>query len=637
MGAVCGYLAAVPGGEPGLALVARMLAGLSSRGGAQPRTLVSEDGVAALACRASGAGGDGVAQGGDARSTILLAMDGSLLNADELRKPLPAPAPATDAELALQLYALHGPEFIREADGSFAIAVYDSRAGSFYLFRDRLGACPLYWTRTGAGVFFASQPSALTVQGLARARLSAQGLYHFVTLLNVPASGTLFDGVHRVPPGHYLCVPRAGGANEVRYWDAVGALRGLSEPAYVEALRGTHRASVERSLRHGGRIGALLSGGNDSSANVALLSALAPGPLHTFTSAVEGFEGSAAQSDTVFARQVADHFGTVHHERLLTQREFIDYVERSCATLDDMVSEPATVLLYASLEAVRQEGLNVVYAGEANDELMCGHRGMIEASDTYYDRWLPASRKPRAVRWFAWQALGRLYALRGQHPGRQDALRRLARDEGLFWSYEIAFVEAEKHKLFTGDFLERVGDASTYDVVRPVLERFHQARPDADFLDEIIYVMTQDYLANLMLNKLDRAGAAFGLVSRTPYTAHDYVDVALSIPAPMKMAGGDVKTIFRKAIEPLLPREIVYRKKQGFRTPLPEMCRGELGEWMLTRIMESALLRDEGVFRPAYVERIYARHRDGTFDFSTRLWTLMCACLWYDKFVKAHG
>ena len=635
MAAVCGYVVAGSGRGAEAALLDRMLARLSAREAAAPKALASADGRAALACRAGEASGSGVAQGPDPRRAILLALDGSLLNADELRKSLPGAASASDADLALALYAARGPEFVKELDGPLAIAVYDPQTGSLYLYRDRLGVCPLYWTQTATGVFFASQPSALTVEGLAEARLSPEGLYHYVTLLNVPASGTLFDGVRRVQPGHYVCVSRDGRVSETRYWDALGTLRDLSEADYVEMLRQTHRVSVERSLRHGGRIGVLLSGGNDSSTNVALLSALAPAPVHTFTSAVEGFEGSAAQSDTVFARQVAEHFGTVHHERLLTQREFIGCVERSCGTLDDMVSEPATVLLYVSLEAVRQEGLNVVYAGEANDELMCGHRGMIGARDTYHDRWLPASRKPAAVRRFASLALGNLYALRGQHPGRQDALRRLARDEGMFWSYEIAFVESEKCRLFTRDFRRRVGRLSTYDAVRPMLERFRQARPDAEFLDEIIYVMTQDYLANLMLNKLDRTSSSLGLVARSPYTARDYVDVALSIPPAMKTSGGDVKTIFRKAIEPLLPREIVYRKKQGFRTPLPEMCRGELGEWMRGRIMDSALVREERAFRPSYVEWVYARHRDGTFDFSTRLWTLMCACLWYEKFIAA--
>jgi asparagine synthase (glutamine-hydrolysing) len=636
MGVICGFVDLESGETDRTAWVRATTENAVPAGQGNGKVLVAKNRVA-LGCISEPTSGSGWARAITGADSTFLVVDGCIWNAPRLKTTLRTSAGDVegkgDAPLALRMYLQTGPDFFCKLDGPLAIAVWDPGRRELLLYRDRLGVKPLYYAVKDQNVAFGSQPASLARSGAYSPSLSAESLYHYMTLLNVPGSETLFEDVFRVRPGCYCRIGMDGNVVQQRYWEAVGSRRGLTESEYAEMLMETQRKAIEDSLRYGGNVGAFLSGGNDSSANVAWLSRVYDRPIHTFTSAIEEYEGQDSQKDVFYARKVADLCGTVHHERMLTQKEFIELVPEACAVLDDMVSEPAVVMLYAGLQSVRDEGLDTVYAGEANDDLLCGHRAMIGTRTLYYDRWLPASRKPRWVRSLVHLALGTLYSLRGSHPGRRAALRRLAADQGMFWSFEMAFVEEEKRKLFTRDFLHSLDSISTYDVVAPLLQRFREAHPDADFLDEIIFVMTQDYFANLMLNKMDRVARHFSIEPRAPYTAYDYVDVALSIPAPMKMEGGHVKAIFKKAIEGLLPKEIVYRKKQGFRTLLPEMCRGRLGDWMEGRVLDSALVKDEAVFDRGYIEGLFRHHRDGVHDFSTRLWTLMTACLWYERWV----
>jgi len=347
-------------------------------------------------------------------------------------------------------------------------------------------------------------------------------------------------------------------------------------------------------------------------------------PLHTFTVGLAEHEGDPKYNDLEYARKVAAVIGSTHHEELLSTDQFLETIPLTIDAMDDLVSEPSSVFLYHALRLARDQGLRVVITGEANDELCCGHGGMIQIRDGYYRRWQALMRKPR------WMRQAAAAIVPGMAPRYADILHRAARDQEYFWSYETAWMDSAKSKI-----LRRTsGVEPAVRIVEACRHRFEaSAFRDRDYLFYIIYAMMQDfYFGNLMLGKLDRLSAYLGVESRCPYTAPAYAHVVFNVPAPLKARDGLVKYFFKKAIEGVLPDEIIYRQKQGFRTPVVELFQGALGDWAEPVLFETGLTR-EGVIRRPLLEETLRKHRAGEGDYANRLWTAMTLNLWYDRWV----
>jgi asparagine synthase (glutamine-hydrolysing) len=377
-----------------------------------------------------------------------------------------------------------------------------------------------------------------------------------------------------------------------------------------------------------GPVGSMLSGGNDSSANAALMARYATGPLHTFTVGLKEVEGEPAYTDLAYARKVAEHIGSTHHELMITTDEFIGTIPRITELLDDLVSEPSSIFLYKALELAKSEGLTTVLTGEANDEIGCGHGEMINIRNGYYRRWEPFMRWPSGVR--------KLLAVVGPlvSPQRADILGRAARDDDYFQSFEIGWPDSRKGDVMTPTAMQRLGahtSALTIGERRRHFARSEHAR--RDYLNYIVYAMMQNvYFGNLMLGKLDLLARGLGLDARCPYSEPQYAHFVYNIPAPYKMQDGMVKWFFKKAIEGLLPNEIIYRPKQGFRTPVVELFRGQLATWARPYLLDGGFTK-EGLISRRHIERLLEEHRRGPVDHSNKLWTLMVLNLWHERWV----
>lgn len=534
------------------------------------------------------------------------------------------------AELLLHLFEEEGPAGWRRVDGQFALAIWEPRGQRLTLARDFLGVRPLYYTAGPQGAVFGSEIKALRVCPEASAGVDIVGVSHYLTFLNTPGPRTLFAGIARVPPGAVVVWRPGAGLTTETYWDLLDAPIPESEDEsfYVERTRALHAAALTR--REGrGAIAALLSGGNDSSANAALLARVGRQPLHTFTVGLAEVEGAERYNDLHYARLVAEQIGSVHHETLLTTGEFLQAIPETVDALDDMVSEPSSVFLQTALRNVRAQGLTVVITGEANDELCCGHAEMIRIRDSYYARWLPFLGRPALIRKAA-ALLAPLVA-----PARADVLRRAAQGAPYFWNFEIAWMEMEKQEILSAAAWESCSKESAAEIVMRYARRLEASEHGRrDYLNSIIYLMMQDYyFGGLMLGKLDLLSAAAGVEARCPYTAPDYAHFVFNVPAPLKSRAGLVKYFFKKAIEGILPDEIIYRPKQGFRTPVVELFRGALGEWARPVLLETGLTRT-GLLRRASLERLLKAHREGQRDNSNRLWTAMALNLWHDRWIE---
>ena len=547
--------------------------------------------------------------------------------------------PAGGDRRLLQLWASAGPQGASRADAQFAIAVWDQRARRLTLARDALGVRSLYFHEGKGGIVFASTIEALLCHHDVPADVDERAVAQFLTFLSVPAPRTLFAGISKLPPGSFVVCSERGVERRERCWDLVDDPLAEVDDAghYVERVRALHREAVAHRIVDG-PMAALLSGGNDSSANVALMAELGVAPLHTFTVGLAELEGRDGFSDLVHARKVADLLGTTHHERLISVSDFIASLPRVIDAQDDLVSEPSSVFLHHALDMVRDHGLPVVITGEANDEISCGHPGMIHLRRNYYRRWLPLIAMPRAIR----RVLARTVPVLS--PRHTEVLARAAAGGEYFWSYEIGWTDHDKAEILSPAALERARDAPAAAIVAERARALRQTGARRDYLAHVIGMMMQDYyLGNLMLGKLEQLSSRLGIEARCPYTSPAYVHFVYNIPARFKARGGEVKAFFKQAIRDLLPHEIIHRPKQGFRTPTPELFRGPFGRWAEPLLLETGLTRT-GVLRRDALERLLAEHRGGTRDRSTRLWTALVLNLWHDRWVRpqvntthAHG
>lgn len=532
-------------------------------------------------------------------------------------------------------FASRGPDGWRDLDAQFALAIWDRKRRRLTLARDPLGVRFLYYYRSRDGVIFASEIKALLKHPAVPRAYDEAALVQYLTFLNVPGPRTMFSGISRVSAGSSIELSPEGNAEEHRYWDLLDnpVDERDDESFYVKRTRELHQAAVRRRAVTG-PIGALLSGGNDSSANVSLLSRFSrerpseSGLLHTFTVGLAEFEGDTKYNDLFYARQVATQARTKHHDALLSTSDFIDLIPETVAAQDDLVSEPSSVFLFHALRMAKDQGLRVVVTGEANDELCCGHGGMVRIRDGHTARWKPLMRAPRPMRQAA-AILAPIFS-----PQRQDVLQRAAGDGEYFWSYEVAWPESDLPNLMPEDLLYRCRTELPSTIVARNRRRVDAtAHGERDYLNYMIYSMMQDnYFGNLMLSKLDLLSAHLALESRCPYTEPAYAHWAFNVPAPLKAKGEHVKYFFKKSIEGVLGDDIIYRPKQGFRTPAQELFAGRLGDWARPVLLESGFTR-LGVLNRNVLADLLDRHRKRERDYSTKLWTAMMANLWYDRWM----
>jgi asparagine synthase (glutamine-hydrolysing) len=581
-----------------------------------------------------------VARGADPASFLVL--DGEVFNADEVRSFVRGAGRSLrsddDAELVLHLYEMEGPSGLRRIDGAFTFALWDGKRGALVLGRDFLGVRALYYRATPSGVIFASEIKALLAVPDVAAEVDEVAVSHYLTFLTVPGPRTLFRGVSKLAAGSTATFGASGDADVKPFWDLLwDPVPEVDDEAfYVNRVRQLHDTAVERRMVQG-PIAALVSGGNDSSANASIIARkIKEGGgnpremLQTFTVGLKEHEGSPKYNDLMYAKQVADFIGSEHHEKLLTTDEFLETIPITVDAMDDLVSEPSAVFLHAALRLARDHGLKVVVTGEANDELSCGHGEMIKIREGYYRRWLPFSRLPNPVKKLAAAAAPMLA------PKRSDILRRAAAGEEYFWNFEIAWPESEKGSILSPSALRATASESAGAVVMRDAERLRRsAHGNRDYLNHIVYRMMQDYyFGNLMLGKLDLLAGQLGLDARCPYTERDYAHFVYNIPAPFKQKDGTVKYFFKKAIAGILPDSIIYRPKQGFRTPVSELFKGPLADWGQAALLDGGLTRS-GFLRRDTISQLLTEHRTGVPDHSNRLWTILVLNLWHKRWIES--
>src|ERR1051325_9485562 len=408
----------------------------------------------------------------------------------------------TDSETILRLYEERGLDFIHEIEGDYAIAIWDANREQLVLVRDRIGVKPLYFYHKDGRFIFASEIKAILQHPAVTPDIDEQALYHYLTFLTTPAPTTLFRDIQKIPAGHMLIVKRDGTLNLQRYWDALPptqAAQGSEAEQCAEILR-LLRESIRKRMMSDVPFGVFLSGGVDSSANVALMSELMSRPVETFT---VGFTDAEYLNELQSARRIANEFSTNHHEVIISEKEMQDFLPRLVFHQDEPIADPVCVPLYYVSQLARDSGTIVVQVGEGSDEIFSGYDNYVKHLRIYESFWRHAEVLPRSLR----RALSSLSRPALEATGRKRAaielIRRLGADEPLFWGGAVVYDETFKPRVLSQSLRERMNGLSSLRVVEPYLKQIEQERPDSDFLARMTYLELKLRLPELLLMRVD--------------------------------------------------------------------------------------------------------------------------------------
>jgi asparagine synthase (glutamine-hydrolysing) len=561
------------------------------------------------------AGGAQPIENEDGRCHVVL--NGEIYNYLELRAELEAHGHRfrthSDVETVVHGYEEWGDTVVRRLRGMFAFALWDERRERLLLARDRLGKKPLVYHEAGGRLSFASELRALLQDPAVPREPSLAAIHHYLTFQYVPAPLTAFEGVRKLPPAHFL-VFEDGRARVERYWSlSFQPPLAIDEADAASEVRRLLRDAVKVRLMSEVPLGAFLSGGLDSSSVVALMAEF--GPVKTFS---VGFEDEDF-SELPHARQVAERYGTDHHEFIVRPRA-ADVVPRLVEHYGEPYADSSALPTYY-LAKVTAGHVKVALNGDGGDELFAGY-------DRYkvlglYQR-LGELRTGRSIS----RALGRLGGR--WLPAR---VRRLlhsvsARPEESYARTISYFTPEEKLALYTPEMRAAVGGLDSYQL----LYRHYEDSDAPDLLGRTIYVDTMSYLPDDLLVKVDIATMAVSLEGRSPFLDHPLVEFAARLPSRLKLRGGIGKRVLRKAAGNLLPPGIVRRRKMGFGAPISRWFRGELRELVGSTLL-SPTAASWRFFEPSAVRALVSRHGRGIADHGHQIWALLMLELWCRRFL----
>jgi len=611
---ICGI--ATPGGSPDPDRLATMSAALVHRG---PDSAGEHlDGPVALAARRLSiidlAGGDQPIANEDGSCVVV--QNGEIYNSPELRRELERAGHRfrshCDTETIVHLYEEHDLDFARRLRGMFAVAIWDARRRRLVLARDRFGIKPLYYRHTQGELAFASE-----LRALPRGEIDLDALEAFLAFNSIPAPYSIFRETRKLTAGHVLVWEEDGRIAIDRYARPAPAaaedVLAADEAELAEELRARLRDSVRAHLLSDVPVGVLLSGGVDSAALAALAAQESGEPVHTFTI---GFE-QRSFDERADARRVAERYGTDHHE-LLVHPDPTLLLPALADAFDEPFADSSALPTYLVSELAARN-VKVALSGEGGDELFGGY--YTYAADLLADRLAPLARLARpVVERLPTSTSKASFDYKAKRFVRAAHLPPLERHHG--WK-EIFSAEARA---------ELTGRDAAFDPVDVYRARYRETE-GADELARLQDVDLGVYLADDLLVKTDRASMAHSLEARVPFLDPVVTNLALALPARHKVRGLSKKVLLRKAVAPLLPREVVHGRKRGFSIPAAAWLRGEL-EPFARETLSADTLRRQGFFRPEAVSRLVGEHVAGVEDRSRQLWGLLAFTLWYERHVE---
>ena len=553
--------------------------------------------------------------------SVLIVSNGEIYNYKELREGLESRghrfATRTDVEVVLHLYEDEGEKCLAQLRGMFASAIWDSRRKKLFLARDRIGKKPLYYREGNGSLIFASEIKAILQDPEVSREIDFEAVDDYFTHGFVPSPRTIFQEIRKLPPAHYAVYENSN-LRLKRYWSVTYAepstVRATKE--YVERLRELLFESVRLRLMSDVPLGAFLSGGVDSSIVVGIMSQLMDRPVETFSI---GFE-DRSYNELRYARIAASSFKTSSHEFEVRYEHIPDILPRLVHHFDEPFADSSAIPTYYISEIARRY-VTVALSGDAGDEIFAGYRRYLARRlASYYNRLPRSLRKSlveRTVKRLPEPATYYGHSLRKKVRLFVDYASQVEEEPHISWT--PFFSPIEKEKLYSSELKSHLGERRSY------LEEFFEQAGSEDEVSQMMWVDLMTYLPDDILTKVDRMSMAVSLEARNPLLDHRLVEFMASVPVSLKLKGFSSKYLLKRAVEDLLPTEIMQRKKQGFVVPLASWFRKELKEFTY-----QALLRDAGTdyLNKEYIKTIVNEHGSGRSDHSQQIFALLSFHLW---------
>jgi asparagine synthase (glutamine-hydrolysing) len=549
--------------------------------------------------------------------SVAIVYNGEIYNFPELTKELTAAGyrfkTHSDTEVVIHAWEAWGEECVKRFNGMFAFAVWDSNRQSLFLGRDRLGKKPLYYTTVDGWLCFASElKSLMTLPGIER-RMDVRAIEDYFAYGYVPDPRTILRSVHKLAPAHTLLAERGKVHAPREYWDVAFKANGARPPAEIqEELLHRLREAVRIRLMSEVPLGAFLSGGVDSSAVVAMMAGLSADPVNTCSISF----GDPKYNESQYALQVAKQFGTRHNVEQVDPADF-DLLDRLATVYDEPFADSSAIPTYRVCQLARRH-VTVALSGDGGDETFAGYRRY----PWHMREERVRSVLPLGVRRSVFGTLGRLYPRIDWAPKylrAKSTLESLGWDslQGYFHSVSI-IADRVRLPMYTPEFREQLQGYHALEVLQKHAER----APTRDPLSLVQYLDLKTYLPGDILVKVDRAAMANSLEVRVPILDYTFIDWASGLPAALKLHQGEGKYVFKKSLEPVLPREVLYRDKMGFAVPIAQWFRGPLQARMRETLLSGGLM-EMGILDRSWVEALIKQHQSGRKDHSAALWALL--------------
>jgi asparagine synthase (glutamine-hydrolysing) len=553
--------------------------------------------------------------------SIHVVFNGEIYNYQDLRRALEqsghAFGTATDTESIVHAYEEYGIECVEHLRGMFAFALWDSRLDRLFLVRDRAGKKPLYYTITPRKTLvFGSEIKSLLQHPEVARTVDPEALDAYLSFGYVPDPLCIFEGIHKVPPGHYVVV-KDGRATLHEYWDLrfeVVAPRRQEE--YVEELLAILDEAVRLRLIADVPVGAFLSGGIDSGTVVGVMARQLQRPVKTFSI---GFHEDT-HNELQYARLVAKRFGTEHEEFIVTP-EVCQIVDQLAWHFDEPFADWSAIPTYMVSKLAR-EHVTVALSGDGGDELFAGYSHYLTHQRRRLYGYLPWPLRRWGIRPFSHCLPHRAWARNYLFNVSLDPVER-------HLDTVSVFTELNRRSLYSSDFRAQLPKSQP--VVTATKDRLRDRVKTGGALDELLYLDSKLYLPGDILTKVDRASMAVSLEVRAPLLDHKLIEYVSRIPASLKLRGGRTKHILKEAAHGLLPPEVVERRKQGFGLPVDRWIRQELRDRVRGTLTDRRT-RDRGYLDGRYLDVLLREHEEGRRDHSFRIWALFMLELWHRQF-----
>ncbi len=573
--------------------------------------------------------------------SLFVIHNGEFYNFRELREELRSRGhrfrTRSDSEVILHLYEEMGPECVKRLMGMFAVAIFDKRKGELFLARDRVGIKPLYFAELPGKFIFASESKAILRCDSVGTTLDHQAVHDYLALRYVPGPGGLLREIRKFPAGHYGIV-RQGKLTLTRYWEPelfAGPFP-HSDAEYLEGFAERFETSIRRRLVSEVPLGAYLSGGLDSNTIVAAMSKLVSEPIRTFT---VGFDYE--QDELAQAAETAHALGCRHTE-VACRPSDIELLPRITWHLDEPVGDPIVIPMY-QLAREAKKSVTVVLSGEGADEILGGY--------VFHKALLQGNRLAQVFP--AWTRRKLLPALMGIVP---------AKVFDLAFDYPAALGERGKQKIL--DFVSLAGSGTLPQAYRHLISLFDhrdvpalysddfaqslrvladssmqrfQAKPNVPFLNQVLHLQFDHWLADDILTKQDKMSMAHGIEARVPFLDHELIEYVLRLPPRLKIHRGETKLLLRKYAARILPASVAARRKMPFYVPLEKYFGEPAFQAMMADTLSDDAIRNRGLFKPEGVQKLRRAMHSGEFVYLKQVFSLMMLELWFRMAVDRRG